>query len=650
MRLLAGREPLAEEEIAIVLEGKGGGEVLVHKGGCHIPADAVLRVAVVDAVAPVFAAFDASAQLQHIPEHAYAGIQADGPIPEIGMVGIAVNELIVLAIDVGHDGIVAKIILIAQAYVPLTLAVIQAEGGAIKRIGLQVRIAAFRLQGVGKLLYGAQLRKRRIHGIYVSVERQAPLLVDGIRQVEARVERIGFVVLLPYLLKPGAGEAHSEAIVQFAPFAVVLRIGIRIGLLHLRGVLQRAAVLVVSISLRVAYACTQTAFVFKAFLVDAFGNERVFFTTHARIVIHHGLFVQQLGVAAAVSGVDIGAHHVEGEELPVLQVLLEVEVEVRDEVTVVVPLRAVGYGIGILLGIEFSPHPQVRVVVMREAEGGVQHIFVGLLQVVGDGAPLLEVLLLAPYGMLVAMIAAAVCEGECLLLVIPYPVEELQAVAVVEADFGLLEVHFTRQVMVAESALQTLCTVVAHGASHFVSPHDVVHHRARIAVAQPRVFLKLHANNLFGQQGGNFFFRGFPPIDTELHAATVAHGHAAVEGIDAQAGQHQMAQHIHAIVGGADLLFIEEHQLAVGTADAGGGGDGDFAQFLRSVFEGECTYIGCTFEALQVEIQGLIADAGNHQPIISGRYFLQFEVAFLAGSGSGYKNRVGSLQHDVSEG
>lgn len=105
---------------------------------------------------------NASAQLKHVPKHTYTDIQAKIQLVELVMVGKAMDKLVVLPINMLHDGIVQKRVCSKHTYIYLTLIVIETQSVVIVVIRFQVRISPFDLQGIYQLVNGAQFGKGRL--------------------------------------------------------------------------------------------------------------------------------------------------------------------------------------------------------------------------------------------------------------------------------------------------------------------------------------------------------------------------------------------------------------------------------------------------------------------------------------------------------
>ena len=188
MHFFARKEFFAIERICILVIHGHQGQVLVHQGCLQIYTETIDMVVVVQPVTPISVVGYTCTQLDHVPKHTYTDIHPHAQLLELVMVGIAMDELVVFAIDMCHDGVVTMAVIGVEAYIHLALVIVQAEAAIIDVIRYQVWVASFDLQRVGELVNGTELRERRIEGTNISVQGSTPLFVEGTAEAETRAE------------------------------------------------------------------------------------------------------------------------------------------------------------------------------------------------------------------------------------------------------------------------------------------------------------------------------------------------------------------------------------------------------------------------------------------------------------------------------
>ena len=88
-------------------------------------------VVVVQPVTPISVVGYTCTQLEHVPKHTYTDIQSHAQFLELVVVGIAMDELVVLTIDMCHDRVVTMAVIGVEAYIYLALVIVQAETAII---------------------------------------------------------------------------------------------------------------------------------------------------------------------------------------------------------------------------------------------------------------------------------------------------------------------------------------------------------------------------------------------------------------------------------------------------------------------------------------------------------------------------------------
>ena len=308
------------------------------------------------------------------------------------------------------------------------------------------------------------------------------MIIECIAEVETGIERPFLILLLSILMKPRTGRTHTEAVSQLLPSTIVLHITVRNGLAHLGMVEQRSIVKIVRITLRVLDAGIQSSAISKALFINALGDEGIFLSLDGRGVIHYWLIIQELLVLALSSSPHIRTHGIEGKELLVLQVALIVNVERRGEIRTMIHVDAVGHQLRIFFRIELSLFLTGRVSPMIQLGGDVQHVFISVLEVVGQSAIAVIAFGIDRFRLLVPMILASVLEGECLGTLVPKFFEVLLVGSIVETDFRLAEVQLPIYIVITKPTLGTLRSVVAKRTTHIVTTHHIVHHRIGFSI------------------------------------------------------------------------------------------------------------------------------------------------------------------------
>ena len=248
------------------------------------------------------------------------------------MIGITLHELTVFPIDVLHQRAVIVVEIVGETDVHLALVEVQAVSQGILHVSVQIGIPSLDLKGVNQLVGGTDVRKRRVVAVGIPLKRGAPMIVKGITEVETRIERPFFILLLSVLMKPRTGSAYTEAVSQLLPFTIVLHITVRNSLTHSGMVEQSSVVKIVRITLRVLDASIQSSTISETLFINAFSDEGIFLPLNGGSIIHYWLIIQELLVLALSSSPHIRTHGIESEELLVLQVALIVNVERRGEV------------------------------------------------------------------------------------------------------------------------------------------------------------------------------------------------------------------------------------------------------------------------------------------------------------------------------
>ena len=153
------------------------------------------------------------------------------------------------------------------------------------------------------------------------------------------------------------------------------------------------------------------------------------------------------------------------------------------------------------------------------------------------------------------------------------------------------------------------------------------------------VFNELHAQHVFGSDGGYFLVCHLDAVDAGLHGSTATDTHAVGEVVHLQAGNAEIVQQVVGTERAFQLAFGGEDNLTVHPLKHVTGGYGYFAQTYGIFLQLYIAQVEVVVQFQQDDFT-LIADESNGEAVVARLYFTEGELALCVRSYSGHQGGV----------
>ena len=236
------------------------------------------------------------------------------------------------------------------------------------------------------------------------------------------------------------------------------------------------------------------------------------------------------------------------------------------------------------LRVTYRPHLVqfilIRSIVEVIAEDGIEYILVRFRQIVSQiqvvdetecGRFIFDTFLDAVDGAVAQIESLVRFEAAVILTVL---------IEVVDAPFGVLVVELRTQEILSPQGMGRVGKLEVHHATRFAATQDNIDYGTQfvVTVLLARVFDELHAQHVFGSDGGYFLVRHFDAVDSGLHFSTTADAHAVGELVHLQAGDAEVVQQIVGTERTFQLALGGQDNLTVHALKYVAGGYGHFTQ------------------------------------------------------------------------
>ena len=153
------------------------------------------------------------------------------------------------------------------------------------------------------------------------------------------------------------------------------------------------------------------------------------------------------------------------------------------------------------------------------------------------------------------------------------------------------------------------------------------------------VFNELHAQHVFGSDGGYFLVRHLNAVDAGLHGSAAADAHAVAQVVHLQAGDAEIVQQVVGAERAFQLALGGQDNLTVHPLKHVAGGYGHFTQTDSVFLQLHVAQVEVVVQFQQDDFT-LIADESNGQAVIARLDFIEGKLTLCIRSYSGHQGGV----------